>query len=534
MPAGGGVTATSSIWGPIIVAGAATLANALIGGGPPPANKAIGPPVIGDKVNTNLTDDPTADGRHYIGPDGTTYRLDNEGALVPAGPASDAGAAAYDDAVGVLTEGPGGDGGEGGSEDSGFGVSDAPLPDFLTLQRLGYTDADIKSLLDQGLANVAQNRALTGQAITDLGTLQGWRQSYAGNIADIMAEQSERLLNEQYSLAQQARNVPPIDFEITQPDVTGPDFQALSSAMYGMASYQIYKDLAALVGPEYASWINVSDPATLQTLIDAGVITAAEAAELGDPSSPLSTEVGTLQTQFAKQGGMRALAGPYMAATGQAIAGAEDALGQARQQATVDAYTLLLQQQRNDTAQFANLVAQQGNQVQGLGIAGNALGQTGNYLNNFYGQAMNLGNFAFDPGIPATQGSLATQMPTGVPESQWMFNTGNLLAQQQFQNELANRQLQVSAEAASQGSPFANQPFLPTSMGAMPAVPNEYMAALQGPSNLLTTMTLLNWWRQPYTAPVPTTSGSTSGFTGGPAYDPATLPYDYVPADFLF
>ena len=538
------------IWIPAAIA-AGGLAYSIFGKGKPPGNQTIGPPVIGDKVNTNLINDPTADGRHYIGPDGAVYRINNSGEMVPAGPPSEEGAAQYNDAIAKLTgAGGAGEGGEGGGlgefSAEGGGIAPAPLPqfqDFTTLKTLGYTDDQIKGLLDQGLANLQENRGLTRQAISDLGTLQTGRQSYAGNIADLMAEQSSRLLDEQYSLAQQARNVPGIDFGfITEPSVTGPDFAALSSAMYGMASYEIYKNLAALVGPEYASWINVSDPATLQTLIDAGVITPAEAAQLGDPSSPLTTQVGTLQTQFARQGGMRALSGPYMAATGQALAGAEDALGQARQQATVDAYTLLLQNQRNDIAQAANLVAQQGNQVQGLGIAGNALGQTGNYLNNFYGQAINLGQFGFDPGIPTAQGTMAMGMPTGFPEAQSMYNLGtqgtqnqNMLAQQQFQNEVTNRQLQINAMAASKGSPFMNQPFLPSSLAGAPAGPS-YLDLAQGPVNLMTAMTLANWWKRPPSQNSPGSPGTSYYDTGYSGYDPgfyntpAYLPYDYVPS----
>lgn len=104
-----------------------------------------------------------------------------------------------------------------------------------------------------------------------------------------------------------------------------PDFQMYYQGAYGTQLLDLVEQLENILG--YVP--NISDPATLQTLVDMGAIDAQTAATLGELNAPLNTKVGSLQAQFAGRGGMRALEGPYLAQQGEVFKGFQKAAQQA-------------------------------------------------------------------------------------------------------------------------------------------------------------------------------------------------------------
>ena len=82
---------------------------------------AQGPDSIGDKINT-MTYDSGADGRHYLGPDGCVWRLNNSNALVASGGCTEAERNIYQE---LLSRVPGE--GAGGMSLAGFGLDSTSL-----------------------------------------------------------------------------------------------------------------------------------------------------------------------------------------------------------------------------------------------------------------------------------------------------------------------------------------------------------------------------------------------------------------------
>lgn len=109
-----------------------------------------------------------------------------------------------------------------------------------------------------------------------------------------------------------------------------PDFKLMYQTAFGSAWMALVENLEALLG--YVP--NISDPATLNTLVQAGVIDQATAQKLGDLNAPVFSKTGTLNANFARRGGTRALEGPFLAQQAEILKGFQKALGMASLQST--------------------------------------------------------------------------------------------------------------------------------------------------------------------------------------------------------
>lgn len=168
------------------------------------------------------------------------------------------------------------------------------------LSEMGFDDPRVGEILQGGLEQIGENRGLAQQAIQGLMHVPA-----AGAFTG-----SE-------------------------------DFQTLRDSLFNIQTDQILRDAEQVLG--YIP--NFSDPATLQGLVDAGVMSSAEAAQVGDPSAPLATKLGSLQREFAQRGGIRGNEGAYWSAYGNALGEFERQRALAGERANVDAYQMGLQQQ---------------------------------------------------------------------------------------------------------------------------------------------------------------------------------------------
>ena len=101
-----------------------------------------------------------------------------------------------------------------------------------------------------------------------------------------------------------------------------PDFKLMYQTAFGAQWLALVENLEALLG--YVP--NISDPATLNTLVQAGVIDQATAQKLGDLNAPVFSKTGTLNANFARRGGARALEGPFLAQQAEVLKGFQKAL----------------------------------------------------------------------------------------------------------------------------------------------------------------------------------------------------------------
>lgn len=168
------------------------------------------------------------------------------------------------------------------------------------LSGMGFDDPRIGEILGEGLGQIGENRTLAQSAIQGL------------------------------------MNVPAAG-AFTQSE----DFTTLRDSLFNIQADQILRDAEQVLG--YIP--NFSDPAMLQGLVDAGVMTSAEAAQVGDPNAPLATKLGSLQQEFAQRGGIRANQGSYWSAYGNALGEFQRQRALAGERANVDAYQMGLQQQ---------------------------------------------------------------------------------------------------------------------------------------------------------------------------------------------
>ena len=424
-----------------------------------------------------------------------------------------------------------------------FGAADLQQPDFMTLKNLGFGEAEIASIMQQSLGQIQQNRDYMTQAIGDIGTagqqrtafgqdllsrqaqlLQDatgratgaydQRQAFSQDLLQRMAEFGQDYTQRGYSLMDQAANLQPIDFSfIHEPSVEGQDFKTLQKSLFDLEAEQLLQDAEKVLG--YLP--NFSHPGTIQTLMDSGIISAGQAARLGDPSSILSTKVGSLQSDYMARGGLGTLEGPYLAAYGNVYNQFLTNRGQAAERANVDAYKLLLQNKGLDIQQAGNLVAQQGNVVKGYGVAGDIYGtvggnfntmartaldagrtaydpnfglQLGNLVNQSAQVAGDIGQFTYDPRTPWMQAQVAQQMPTLWPQAQWMAGADNTLAQQTYQNQVTASELDLRNRAlAQQGELGASQ------IGAeSEAARDRYLASLIAAGGSLGAQALAFWY----------------------------------------
>lgn len=137
--------------------------------------------------------------------------------------------------------------------------------------------------------------------------------------------------------------------------ITSLDYETLYPVLAEQYVSEVIQSYEAQLGPV---------PELYDAAVAAGYLTEEQAAAM---AALAESTTGTLQEQFARQGGLRALAGPYMAERTKLLAAAQADIQSAAQKASSDAYKMA-----NDTTN-SRINALQGAGNMGVALAGHGV-----------------------------------------------------------------------------------------------------------------------------------------------------------------